>query len=72
MTSLIYVDKLEFENPTIMEENQCKQVEQFLPMAKGSDYFVSLDDKPKQIYNVKIHNIQGHDPNQIKGMILIG
>ena len=71
MTSLIYVDKLEFENPTIMEEKQCKQVEQFLPMAKGSDYFVSLDDKSKQIYHVKIHNIQGHDPYQIKAMILI-
>ena len=65
------MEKLEFENPTILEDKQCKQVEQFLTMAKGSDYFVSPDDKSKQIYNVKIHNIQGHDPYQIKGMILI-
>ena len=71
MTSLIYVEKLEFENPTILEDKQCKQVEQFLPMAQGSDFLMSLDDKSKQTYNVKIHNIQGYDPYQIKGMILI-
>ena len=28
-------------------------------MAKGSDCFLSLDDKTKQRYQVKINNIQG-------------
>ena len=27
-------------------------------MGKGSDYFLSLDDKSKQRYKVKINNIQ--------------
>ena len=35
-------------------------------MEKGSDYFLSLDDKSKQRYKVKINNIQRYDPNQIK------
>ena len=35
-------------------------------MAKGSDYFLSLEDKPKQRNQVKINKIQEHDPNQIK------
>ena len=34
-------------------------------MAKG-DYFLLLDDKSKQIYKVKINNVQGYDPYQIK------
>ena len=35
-------------------------------MAKGSDYFLSLDDTSKQKWKVKINNIQGYDPYQIK------
>ena len=35
-------------------------------MAKASDYFLSLDDKSKQKYNVKTNNMQGCDPYQIK------
>ena len=35
-------------------------------MVKGSDYFLSLDDKYKQRYKVKNNNIQGYDPYQIK------
>ena len=35
-------------------------------MAKGSDYFLSLDDKSKQRNKVKINNIQGYDFYQIK------
>ena len=35
-------------------------------MAKASDYFLSLDDKSKQRYKVKINNIQGYDLYQIK------
>ena len=34
-------------------------------MATGSDYFLSLDNKSKQRYKVKINNIQGYDPYQI-------
>ena len=49
-----------------MEDKQCKQKERFLAMAKGCDYFLSLDDKPKQRYKLKINNIQGYDPYQIK------
>ena len=62
MTSLIYAEKFEFENPAIMEDNQCKQTVRFSVMAKGSDYFLSLDDKSKQRYKVKINNIQRYDP----------
>ena len=49
-----------------MEDKQCKQMERFLAMSKESDYFLSLDDKSKQIYKIKINNIQGYDPYQIK------
>ena len=35
-------------------------------MATGSDYFLSLDDKSKWRYKVKINNIQGYDSYQIK------
>ena len=65
-TPLIYAEKFEFKNPAIMEDKQCKQMEQFLAMAKESNYFLSLDDKSKQIYKVKITNMQGYDPYQIK------
>ena len=41
-------------------------------MAKWSDYFFSLDDKSKQRYKVKISNIQGNDPYQIKKEELSG
>ena len=40
-----------------MEDKQCKQMEQFSEIAKGNDYFLSLDDKPKERYKVKINNI---------------
>ena len=43
LTSLIYAEK--FKNPTIMEDKQCKQTEWFSVMTKGSEYFLSLDDK---------------------------
>ena len=55
------MEKFEFENSTIMEDKQYKQMERFSVMAKGSDYFLSLDDKSKQRYKVKINNIQGCD-----------
>ena len=58
--------KFEFENPAIMEDKQCKQMERFLAMAKESDYFLSWHDKSEQIYNVKIDSIQGCDPYQVK------
>ena len=32
-------------------------MEQFSAVAKESDYFLSLDDKSKQWYKVKINNI---------------
>ena len=66
LTSLTYAEKFGFENPAIMEEKQCKQTQWFSVMAKGSNYFLSLDDKSKQRYKVKINNIQGYDPYQIK------
>ena len=62
LTSLIYAEKFEFGNPAIMEDKQCKQTERYSVMAKGSDCFLSLDDKSKQRYKVKINNIQGYDP----------
>ena len=37
-----------------------------LSSGKKSGYFLSLDCKSKQIYKVKIDNIQGYDPYQIK------
>ena len=35
-------------------------------MTKGSGYFLSLDDKSKQRYKLKINNMQGYNPYQIK------
>ena len=55
-----------------MEDKQCKQTERISIMAKGSDYFLSLDDKSKQRCKVKINNIQGYDPYQIKKAELSG
>ena len=37
-----------------MQDKQCKQTERFSVMAKGSDYFLSLDVKSKQRYKVKV------------------
>ena len=34
-------------------------------MTKQNDYFLSLNGKSKQRYNVKINNMQGYDPYQI-------
>ena len=45
--------KFEFEYPAIMEDNQSKQTERFSVMAKGSDYFLLLNDKSKLRYKVK-------------------
>ena len=61
LKSLIYSERFEFENPAIMEDKQCKQTERFSVMAKGSNYFLLLDDKYKQRYKVKINNIQGYE-----------
>ena len=36
---------------------QCKQTEWFSVMAKGSNYFLSLDDKSKQRYKINIYNV---------------
>ena len=63
---LIYAEKFEFENLAIMEGRQGKQTEQFSVMAEGSDYFLSLDDKYKQRYKIKINNIRGYEPYQKK------
>ena len=49
-----------------MGDKQCKQTERLSAMTKRSEYFLSLDNKSKQIYQVKINNIQGYDPSQIK------
>ena len=49
-----------------MEDKKCKPSERFSVMTKWSDYFLSLDDKPKQRYKVKINKIQWYDPYQIK------
>ena len=49
-----------------MQDKQCKQTERFSVMAKGSDYFLSLDDKLKKRYKVKINSIQWYDLYQIK------
>ena len=55
-----------------MEDKQRKQTQQLLVIAKRGDYFLSLDDKSKQRYKVKINNIQGYDPYQIKKEELLG
>ena len=49
-----------------MEDKQCKQTERFSVMAKGNYYFLSLDDKSKQRYKVKINKIRQYDPYQMK------
>ena len=41
-------------------------------MTKEGDYFLSLHDKSKQIHKVKIDNIQGCDPYQIKNEEILG
>ena len=41
-------------------------------MPKGSDYFLSLDDKSKQRCKVKVNNIQRYSPYQIKKEELSG
>ena len=43
-----------------------KKMEWFSAMETGSDYFLPLDDKSKQRYEMKINDIQGYDPYQIK------
>ena len=55
-----------------MEDKQCKQTERYTVMAKGSDCFLSLDDKFKQRYQVKINNRNRNDPYQIKKEKLSG
>ena len=50
-----------------MEDRQCKQTERYSVMVKGSHYFLSSDDKCKQI-----NNMQGYDPYQIKKEQLSG
>ena len=72
LTSLVYAEKFEFENPAIIEDKQCKQTDRFSVMAKGRDYFLSLDDKSKETYKVKINNMQGYEPYQIKKEKLSG
>ena len=49
-----------------MEDKQCKQTKRFSVMAKGNYYFLSLDDKSKQRYKVKINKIRQYDPYQMK------
>ena len=49
-----------------MEDKQCKQVERFSVIVKRSGYFLPLDDKSKQKYEVKINDTRGYDPSQIK------
>ena len=70
LTSLVYAEKFEFENSVIIlrrtsNVNKRSDSDNQL-MAKGSDYFLSLDDKSKQRYKVKINNIQGYHPCQIR------
>ena len=72
MTSLNSAKKFKSENLAIMGDKQCKQTERFSVMAKGSNYFLSLDDKTKQRYIVKINNIKWYDPYQIKKEELSG
>ena len=49
-----------------MKDKHCKRTERYSVLAKGSDCFLSLDNKSRQRYKVKISNIQGYDPYQIK------
>ena len=41
MTSLIYAEKFEFENPAIIENKQYKQTQRFSVMTKERYYFLS-------------------------------
>ena len=66
------MENFEFENPTTMQDNQCKQTQRFSVMANGSDYFLSLDVKSKQRYKVKINIIQRYDLCQMKKEELSG
>ena len=54
------MEKFVFENPAIVEDKQCKQTMRFSVMTKGSDYFLSLDDKSKRRYSAKTK--EGYDP----------
>ena len=47
-----------------MQDKQWKQIGRVI--TKGNDDFLSLDDKSKQRYKVKINNIRGYDPCKIK------
>ena len=71
LTSLIFAEKFEFENLAITEDKQCKQIERILEMAKKR-LFLWFDDNTKYLYKVKINNIQGYDPYQIKKEELSG
>ena len=51
--------------PPLWRTSNVKQTERFSIMTKGNDYFLSLDDKSKQIYELKINNIQGHGSNHV-------
>ena len=67
LTSLIHVEKIEPENPAILEVfKQCEPTERFSAIAKENDYFLSLDAKSKQRYKVKINKMQQHDPYHMK------
>ena len=52
--------------PPLWRTNNVNKWSDSYQWQKESDYFLSLDDKSKQIYKVKINNIQGYDPHQIK------
>ena len=55
-----------------MENKQCKQFKRFSAIAIGNNRFFVLNDKSKQRYKVKINNIEGYDPYQIKKEELSG
>ena len=59
LRSLIYMENFKFENTAIMEDKQCEQTEWFSVIAKGSDYFLSLDGGTALI-------IQRYGPYQMK------
>ena len=45
LMSLIHAEYFNFENSAVMEDKQCKQMEQFSIMAKESDNFSLLYDE---------------------------
>ena len=53
-----------------MDNKQCKQMERFSVNGKRKRLF--FVNKSKQRYKVKINNIQGYDPYQIKKEELSG